>query len=82
MTHEMSTDSFINALRRFLAMRVIIRCIWSDDGTNFVGADNELRKYFAEIDETKVKSFLLEKNCDWIDWKRNPPHSSYMGTCN
>lgn len=78
-TFEMSTDSFINALRRFLTRRGPIRSIQSDNGTNFLGADNEFAKIVHGLDQSKVKGFLSSNNCDWILWKRNPPHSSHRG---
>ena len=43
----METDSFIQALHRFMARRGKIR---SDNGTNLVGTDNELRKALEEMD--------------------------------
>ena len=60
VSNELSTDSFINALQRFLAIRVPIRQLRSDRGTNFVGTKNELRKGLVEIDESRIKQFLLE----------------------
>ena len=35
---SLETDSFINALRRFLARRGPVQLLRSDQGTNFVGA--------------------------------------------
>ena len=75
----MSTDSFINALRRFLTRRGPVRSIRSDNGTNFLGADNEFKRLFQEMDHSKVQGFLSSKNCDWIVWKLNPPSSSHRG---
>ena len=40
----LSTDCFIMALRRPLAIRGPIRLLRSDRGTNFVGAETELKK--------------------------------------
>ena len=49
ITNTMETDSFILALRRFIARRDNVRSITSGNGTNFVGADNELKKAFGEM---------------------------------
>ena len=51
----------------------------SDNGTNFVGADNELKRAYKEMDQQKIKESLNEKDCDWFEWKRNSPKASHMG---
>ncbi len=42
MLEDLTTDAFINALRCFIAIRGAVREIRSDQGTNFVGALEEL----------------------------------------
>jgi len=79
ITTAMSTDSFILALRRFIGRRGNVRLMRSDNGTNFVGADNELSKSLKEMDNTRIKNFLLNHNADWIVWQKNPPLASHMG---
>jgi len=44
IAHSLDTDSFINALRRFIARRGRPEHIFSDNGTNFVGAARVLRE--------------------------------------
>ena len=73
------TDSFINALRRFQAERGPICQLRSDRGSNFVGAQRELQEALNEMDENKVRSTLLEENCEWFSFKMNPPSASHMG---
>lgn len=73
---SLNTDSFLQALRRFIARRGPIREIRSDQGTNFVGADNELKRALEEMDDNEMKSKLLKHN---IDWNRNPPAASHFG---
>ena len=53
-TVSIDTDSFIQALRRFVARRGCIREIFSDNGTNFVGAANEWRKAYKDMDSSKM----------------------------
>ena len=31
------------------------------------------------MDVNKISDFLISESCDWIQWKRNPPHSSHFG---
>ena len=78
-TISMETDSFIQALRRFIARRGAVREIVSDNGKNFVGAENEWRREFNSMDHGKISDFLLSESCDWIEWKKNPPSASHMG---
>ena len=75
----MDTDSCISALRRFLATRGKVRTIKSDGGTNFVGASNELKRAWKEMDHSKIHASLQSESCDWITWEWNPPDASHMG---
>ena len=79
VTASMDTDSFIQALRRFVARRGSVRTIRSDNGGNFVGTDNEMTKAWREMDQSKISDHLRENNCDWIAWERNVPVASHMG---
>ena len=79
VTHSLNTDSFILALRRFVARRGAVRTMRSDNGGNFEGADNETKRAYKEMDHQKIKDFLAENNCDWMEWERNPPTASHMG---
>ena len=59
---DLSTDSFILALRRFISRRDYPKSIPSDNGTNFVGAQRELRK----LDNSRIKDDLNQR---YIKWK-------------
>ncbi|XP_068247882.1 uncharacterized protein [Palaemon carinicauda] len=41
---SMDQYSFVNAVRRFTARRGAVKKIWSDNGTNLVAADRELKE--------------------------------------
>ena len=77
--NSLSTHSFINALSRFLSRRGPVRQLRCDQGTNFVGAQNELREALREMSQEEVQKYLLHNGCDWIPFKMNTPHSSHMG---
>ena len=63
----LETDSFINALRRFIARRGPVREIKSDRGTNIVGAERELKKALDELDHSAIQGSLCRDfNADWI----------------
>ena len=76
---SMNTDSFILALRRFIARRGPVRSIRSDNGGNYVGVEGELKQALKEMDREKIAGFLLKNSCDWIEWEKNPPTASHMG---
>jgi len=78
-TNSLDTDSFINALRRMIARRGSIRLMRCDNGTNFIGAENELKKALKEMDQECIKDFMNANGADWIEWKHNPPLASHMG---
>ena len=76
---SLTTDSFLNAYRRFVCRRGPIQQLRSDQGTNFVGAKNELQAALNEMNHERIQRELLRDNCDWFAWKMNVPHASYMG---
>ena len=59
VAHSLETDSFINALRRFICHRGPIRQMRSDQGTNFVGVKNELVEALNELDHDKIGKELF-----------------------
>ena len=79
MASSLEADSFIQALERFISRRGTVREIRSDNGTNLVGAANELKKAVTEMDQVKISAFLSQQGCDWIRWERNTPTASHMG---
>lgn len=76
MLEDMSTDAFINSLRCFIAIRGTVRQIKCDQGTNFIGAKNELNSALQELDPERLTTFLANKQCDFV---LNAPHSSHAG---
>lgn len=76
MLNDMSTDAFINGLRCFVALRGAVRQIKCDQGTNYIGAKNELKNALKEIDANRLTVFLAEKQCDFV---LNASHSSHAG---
>ncbi|GFW64446.1 integrase catalytic domain-containing protein [Trichonephila clavipes] len=77
---DLTTDSFIAALRRFSARRDAPRHIYSDNGTNFVGARrklDEIRKLWLSLPTNEAISYYLSKSS--IDWHFIPPSSPHFG---
>ena len=73
---DLSTDDFLLALRRFISCHGTVEIIRSDNGTNFVGANNEMKTCLKQLDQVKIKNYMCGKN---IKWSFNPPASPWMG---
>ena len=79
VAYSLETDSYINAMRRFICRRGPVRQMRSDQGTNLVGAKRELKDALLEMDKEKVQIEMLKRNCDWFETKLNVPSASHMG---
>lgn len=56
LVDDLSTDHFIMALKRFILLRERPQRIYSDNGTNFVVANNELLKCLKQLNEEKAQN--------------------------
>ena len=74
--HTLSSDSCILALQRFISRRGRPQSIISDNGTNFVGCNNELKALLDLWNSECVQSALAMEQ---IKWKFNPPASPHFG---
>ncbi|XP_057326945.1 uncharacterized protein LOC130668607 [Microplitis mediator] len=73
-----STDAFAAAFRRFTNRRGACNTLYSDCGTNFIGADATLRKEFAAGSrQLKELQYLLAT--DGTDCKFNPSSAPHFG---
>ena len=75
VAHSLTTDSFLGVLSRFIARRGRPSVIFSDNGTNLVGAEKELRSMLKSLDQERIDSSLAPQH---IKWKFLPPHASHM----
>ena len=80
---SLETDTFILALRRFISVRSCPKEIWSDNGTNFTGAERELRRSVRELNEEQIRRELHSYDAEWFKyvlprWRFQPPTASHM----
>ncbi|XP_077971894.1 uncharacterized protein LOC144426909 [Styela clava] len=66
IAQNLDMNSFIMALRRFVSRRGRVLEILSDNGSNFVAAEHELRQAIECWNQKQVNDFLLQKNIKWI----------------
>ncbi|CAG7725597.1 unnamed protein product, partial [Allacma fusca] len=80
LVSDMTSETFIQALHRFTARRGRPTHIYSDCGTNFIGANRELKEFlqFVKTQEhnDRVSRDLADKG---IQWSFNPPGAPHMG---
>ena len=76
IAESLDTSSFIMALCRFCARRGQVSEIRSDNGTNFVGGERELRESIQFWNHIQIQNHLLQKIIKWVF---NPPGASHFG---
>ena len=69
----LDTDAFLNAFYRKASRRGVPEEMYSDNGTNFKGSDNELRLLVAQLDNEKVKETIANKEVTWHLTPLPPP---------
>ena len=74
--NTLETDSFLNALRRFISRRGNIKILRCDNATNFRGAERELKQCLDELQQNEIHEYLLKQK---IQWKFNAPTASHQG---
>ena len=76
ITHSMDTSSYIMALHRFISRRGTPAVIYSDNGTNFVGGEREMREVVENWNLNKVADAMSNKG---IKWRFNPQGAPHFG---
>lgn len=73
---DYSSAAFLAAFKRFSLLYGIPALMMSDNGTNFQGAERELREAFDEIKSNKdLKSYFATKE---LEWRFIPPGAPYF----
>ena len=74
---SLTSEAFIATLKRFVSRRGFSSHMYSDQGSNFVGAEAELREFVERVNKSaSVSSFLAERG---IQWHFNPPAALSQG---
>lgn len=80
LVSDLTSQAFIAALRRFISRRGNILNLYSDNGTNFIGAERnltDLKKLFLSQNfVTDVNNFAAMSN---FSWHFIPPYSPHFG---
>ncbi|XP_017484250.1 PREDICTED: uncharacterized protein LOC108372938 [Rhagoletis zephyria] len=77
LASNLSSETFISVIKRFASRRGYCRTYVSDNGTNFVGAEKDLRTVFQQaMNDPNLQHFFANSS---IDWQFNPPSGPHMG---
>ena len=75
LASDLTTDSFINAVTRFVVRRGPPRVIYSDNGSSFRGAETDVVHTLKTWDQERIGCELLWRD---IQWYLNPPAASHQ----
>ena len=73
---SMDTSSCVMGVERFVSPRGTPAVIWSDNGSNFIGAEKELRE---SIEKWNVVNFAVKLAHKGIKWRFNTPSAPHQG---
>lgn len=80
LVRDLTSDSFIGCLRRFFSRRGLSKTIYSDNGTNFVGANNQLKELYWFLNSKtivdKTNRFASERG---VERHFSPPGTHHFG---
>ena len=75
VAESLSSSDFLNALRRFISIRGCPETMYSDNGTNFKGAEAELREHVGNLNsQSLVEEFSVKKSMKWTFQPPSAPH--------
>ena len=76
IAYSLDTASFLNAFSRMVARREKPEVMISDNGTNFMSTERELRDLVSTLDQSRIKEQVAY---DGIQWRFNPPGGLHHG---
>jgi hypothetical protein len=76
IARKLDTDEAINCIRKFMSIRGQPSHIYSDNGTNFVGANRELNDAIKKLQQSKIGDYTAARG---VQWHFNPPAAPHMG---
>ena len=78
VSSDYSAEAFLAAFRRFVSRRGLWAVLYSDCGTNFVGADRQLRELFRAANG-EIHAIVGRLADEGVRWNFNPPSAPHFG---
>ena len=80
VAHSLDSESFLCAFSRFTARRSLPKDVYSDNGSNFIGACRILKEEFKNIQSDEAQSMICNSlRMKEVTWHFNPPLGSHSG---
>ena len=80
LVSDLTSEAFVATLRRFIARRGKPSLIWSDHGSNFVGAQKDLKELVEFLEDLKTQNAISQFcTSQRIVWKFIPERSPHFG---
>ena len=76
VAHDLTSDSFIQAFTRFVSRRGAPIEVFSDNGTNFRGAETEIKVALSQWNSDRISTCLRRRG---VQWYFKPPLASHAG---
>ncbi|XP_055614977.1 uncharacterized protein LOC129761286 [Toxorhynchites rutilus septentrionalis] len=77
---NLSADLFLAAFQRFVSRRGFPKEVFSDNGTNFIGAQSALRDLYRLFKEETTQNKIFEYcQAKQINWRTIPPSAPHFG---
>lgn len=76
LINDMSTDECLSSIRHLITHRGKVQKLYSDNGKNFVGANNKLARDVEELAQILGESSTRRLNIEWVFI---PAYSPWMG---
>lgn len=80
LVSDLTTEAFIGALKRFIGRRGHCQNLYSDNATNFVGANNQLKELSCAIFSTNAQEKICKVSSEkGINFRFIPPRAPHFG---
>ncbi|KAG6461368.1 hypothetical protein O3G_MSEX012582 [Manduca sexta] len=81
LVSDLTSDSFLAAFKRFISRRGPVSYLYSDNGTNFIGARAQLDELYKFLLDGRFQSVITnELSSRRIEWKMIPPRAPHFGS--
>lgn len=76
---NLSTQMFLMAFKRFISRRGLPSQVYTDQGTNFIGAKNEMPNLLKDVNTQQTKEIVHNLAQHGVKWNLNPARAPHFG---